>query len=175
MTRALVVYESLFGNACTIARAVADGLSGQLAAEAVDVGCAPPVVGHDVGLLVVGGPSHQFGMPRPDSRRQAATNFGDKAIVRDAGLREWLAAVRLASPPTAAAAFDIRLDHPRFLRRLDHASRTEEKLLVRLGSTLLAPAEQFFVAAATGPLASGELERARRWGRTLATGWAACE
>jgi flavodoxin len=69
MKRALVVYESLFGNARTVARAIADGLASQLPAEAVDAGRAPATVGPDIGLLVVGGPNHQFGMPRPESRR----------------------------------------------------------------------------------------------------------
>jgi hypothetical protein len=91
-------------------------------------------------------------------------------VVRDTGLREWLAALRLAAPGVAAAAFDTRLDHPRFLRRVDRASRIEETLLRRLGFTLVAPAEHFSVTEATGPLAAGEEERAWRWGKTLAAG-----
>ncbi len=51
---------------------------------------------------------------------------------------------------------------------MDHASRTEEKLLGRSGATLLAPAEYFAVTGTKGPLAAGEEERARAWGRTLA-------
>jgi len=54
------------------------------------------------------------------------------------------------------------------LVRMDHAARTEEKLLGNLGATVVAPAEHFFVADAKGPLVDGEEERARRWGRTLA-------
>lgn len=173
MKQALVVYESLFGDARTIARAVAEGLSQRLPTRTVVVDQAPAVVGPEVGLLVVGGPNHQFGMPRPASRKQAAADLGAAVVALDVGLREWLTGLRVAEPGVAAAAFDTRLDHPGFLRRVDHASRTEEKLLRRLGLELLVPAEHFFVTSATGPLAAGEEERARRWGETLAAAAAA--
>jgi hypothetical protein len=67
-----------------------------------------------------------------------------------------------------AAAFDTRMDHPTLITKLDHASKTEEKLLRGLGATLAAPAEHFFVTDTEGPLADGEEDRARRWGRALA-------
>jgi glycine oxidase len=46
----------------------------------------------------------------------------------------------------SAAAFDTRLDHPKLITKLDHASKTEEKLLKKDGATLAAPA----VVVATG-------------------------
>jgi hypothetical protein len=68
----------------------------------------------------------------------------------------------------AAAAFDTRgSDHP-VLATMDHAARTEEKLLGRLGAKVVAPAEHFFVVDTKGPLIEGEEDRARRWGRILA-------
>jgi hypothetical protein len=54
------------------------------------------------------------------------------------------------------------------LTKMDHAARTEEKLLDALGADVVAPAEHFFVADTRGPLVEGEEDRARRWGRTLA-------
>lgn len=171
MTQAIVVYESLFGNARTVARAIAAGLSDELSADAVDVDSAPIALGPDIRLLVVGGPNHQFGMPRPASRDEAITRFGESAINRGTGLREWLEVLQPAA--AAAAAFDTRMDHPRLLRHMDHAAGTEEKLLRRLGFTLVAPAEHFYVTSATGPLGAGEADRARRWGGTLAAALAA--
>ena len=67
----------------------------------------------------------------------------------------------------SAAAFDTRMDHPKLVTKLDHASKTEEKLLKSHGATLAAPAEHFHVVDAKGPLADGEEERARLWGRAL--------
>jgi hypothetical protein len=57
--------------------------------------------------------------------------------------------------------------------KMDHAARTEEKLLRALGLTLVAPAEHFFVTDARGPLVDGEEDHARRWGAALAESVAA--
>jgi hypothetical protein len=89
MLRALVVYESVFGDARTIAHAIADGLSAFVPADVVAAADAPAEMGPDVGLLVVGGPNHAFGMPRPSTREGAVKQYG--ANIRDtAGLHEWL-------------------------------------------------------------------------------------
>jgi flavodoxin len=73
--RALIVYESMFGNTRQIAEAVAEGLrAGHDAAPVevglVEVGEAPATVA-DVDLLVVGGPTHALGMSRPETRQSA--------------------------------------------------------------------------------------------------------
>jgi flavodoxin len=164
---ALVVYESLFGDAKRIAEAVADGLSQTLPAHAVDAAAAPSEMGEDVRLLVVGGPNHAMSMPRPSTRRSAVDQHGATVVDTTRGLHEWLDALRLPAG-TRAAAFDTRMDHPTLVVKLDHASRTEEKLLKRHGATIAAPAEHFQVTDAKGPLADGEEERARRWGQALA-------
>jgi hypothetical protein len=168
MARALVVYESIFGDAQKIAEAVADGLRQQMTVDVVTAGEAPAAVPSDVTLLVVGGPTHGFGMPKPATREGAIERY-DGGVVEDMqhGLHEWLDAVRLP-PGIHAAAFDTRMDHPRLLVKLDHASKTEEKLLMSHGAALVAPAEHFRVTDAQGPLADGEEERASRWGRALA-------
>ncbi|MGY2082398.1 hypothetical protein [Blastococcus sp. SYSU DS0539] len=167
MAGALVVYESVFGDAKRIAMAVAHGLCTRMP---VDVACAreaPTQVSAGVRLLVVGGPTHASGMPRPATRQDAVRRHG--AVVPDPGfgLHEWLDTVRLPRG-IDAAAFDTRMDAPVLVPKLDHAARTEEKLLRRLGATLAAPAEHFFVTEAAGPLAEGEEDRARRWGQALA-------
>jgi hypothetical protein len=59
------------------------------------------------------------------------------------------------------------MDHPKLIVKMDHASKTEEKLLKAHGATLVADAEHFRVTDAKGPLADGEEERARQWGRSL--------
>jgi flavodoxin len=166
MPSALVVFESVFGDAKKIAEAVADGLRGSYDVEVRAAADTPPEVGPDVGLLVVGGPTHATAMPR-QSTREGAVKEG--AIIENtaAGLREWLDAVRLPSG-IHAAAFDTRLDHPKLLVKLDHASKTEEKLLKKHGARLVAPAEHFRVTDAHGPLADGEEDRARAWGSALA-------
>ena len=66
--RALVMYESMFGNTRDIANALAGGMSAHLEVEVVEVSAAPATVGDDVDLLVVGGPTHAHGMSNPGSR-----------------------------------------------------------------------------------------------------------
>lgn len=167
MTRALVVFESLFGDARTIALAIADGLAPTLPVDVVAAADAPPQVDSDVALLVVGGPNHAMSMPRPATRADAVAKQGAQVADPGRGLREWLDAVRLPAG-IRAAAFDTRMSHPKFVVKLDHASKTEEKLLERHGAELAAPAEHFTVQDVQGPLADGEEERARRWGQALA-------
>lgn len=166
MSRALVVYESVFGDAATIACAIADGVSTRLPADVVAVADAATEVSPDVRLLVVGGPTHAFGMPRQATREGVIREHGAEIADPSVGLHEWLDAVHLA-PNTNAAAFDTRMDHPKLITKLDHAGKTEEKLLRGLGATLVAPAEHFVVTDTKGPLAAGEEDRARGWGRAL--------
>jgi hypothetical protein len=169
MERALVVYESFFGDALAVARAVAAGIAPHLPADVVGAADAPDELGPDVRLLVVGGPNHRTGMPTWATRQHAMDVSGTETDVPVTGLHEWLDTVRLSEGPVvAAAAFDTRLDHIWMLGHLDHAARTEERLLRRDGAVLLAPAEHFRVATGAGPLVSGEQERARRWGESLA-------
>ena len=66
---AVVVFESMFGNTQQIAEAVSEGLAEHLRVDQVEVSAAPAVVGDDVELLVVGGPTHAFGLTRPGTRQ----------------------------------------------------------------------------------------------------------
>lgn len=166
MARALVVYESIFGDAKTIALAIAEGLATRLPVDVVEARDAPAQVSTDVRMLVVGGPNHAFGMPKEATREGAITDYGADIPDTSFGLHEWLDTVQLPRVMNAAA-FDTRIDRPKLVTTFDHAAKTEEKLLRGLGATLAAPAEHFFVVDAKGPLADGEEDRARRWGRAL--------
>jgi hypothetical protein len=168
MTRALVVFESLFGDARAIAHAIADGLSSTIPTDVVAAADAPAEVPGDVRLLVVGAPNHALSMPRPSTREGAMKQYGAEVADPSRGLHEWLDAVQVVGQDTRAAAFDTRSDHPKLLVKMDHASRTEEKLLRRHGLRIVAPAEHFYVADAKGPLLDGEQDRARQWGASLA-------
>ena len=56
--RAVVVYESMFGNTQVVADYVAAGLRATMEATAVPVDGATPEVLGGVDLLVAGGPTH---------------------------------------------------------------------------------------------------------------------
>lgn len=163
--RALVVYESMYGNTRRIAEAVAEGLAGRMRADVIEVGSAPAAVGEDVALLVVGGPTHAFAMSRATTRQSAAQDAPDGLVSRGDGIREWLSGLRTGSARLAAAAFDTRVAKPRLP---GSAARGAARRLRRLGVRSAAPAHSFYVIGTRGPLVDGELDRAREWGETLA-------
>ena len=162
--RARVVYESMFGNTQAIAQAVADGLAESMSVELEEVGSAAADIGGNVDLLVVGGPTHAFGMSRERTRESAVVQAAGDVVSADEGLREWLGALTGGSRAIAAAAFDTRIDKPRMPGSAAHGA---EKRLRRLGFRVLIPAASFYVTDTSGPLVDGERERARRWGELL--------
>jgi flavorubredoxin len=161
--KALVVVESVFGNTQRIAEAIAQGLSMRMDVRTVDVGDAPTTVDTDVDLLVVGGPTHAFGLTRASTRKSAAEQSEGSAVAAEVGLREWLDA--LSNGQVAAATFDTRMDHPRLPGSAAAAAR---KQLKRLGYHMAGRPESFRVSGTSGPLLDGEVDRARVWGDALA-------
>ena len=161
--KALVVFESMFGNTKAIAEAVAGGLGETLEIESFEVGHAPlSLPGYD--LLIVGGPTHQFGLSRPDSRKGAASEADEPLISTGIGIREWIGSLPKASG-VAAATFDTSIRKPNLP---GSAARGAQKRLKRLGYRMVVPAEIFHVEGTTGPITDGEVERALAWGRTVA-------
>jgi hypothetical protein len=168
MKRALVIYESMYGNTEQVGRAIGAGLSELMAVDVVEVGAAPNTVAPDVGLIVVGGPTHAFGMSRPGTRAAAAKEVESPLVSSGIGVREWLDLLEPAAEESAAAAFDTHVDHPRLLRHVGSAAAAIAKHLDSLGFEIAAEPEHFWVSGTLGPLADGELERARQFGRSLA-------
>ncbi len=166
--RAVVVYESMFGDNRQVAHAIAAGLGASgVSAEPVEVGVAPTLVPADVDLLIVGAPNHAWSLPRPATRQDAAAKTDDPLVSPGTGVREWLEAATLPAG-VRTAAYDTRGSHPKAVVKLDHASTTIEKALAKLGGTRAARAEHFLVMDVKGPLEPGELDRAQAWGRDLA-------
>jgi hypothetical protein len=164
--KAIVVYESHWGNTATVAKAIAEGLGSGARAMHTDDATGPAMQGVD--LIVAGAPVIAFSLPREGSRRQLAsdTKAPVPADVSHPLLRSWLDEL----PPGSgwAAAFETRI-----WWSLRGATGTIESKLRRAGYKRLAPGERFIVAGAYGPLKGGELERARDWGASLAESLAA--
>jgi hypothetical protein len=165
--RALIVYESLYGTNRTIAEAIAAGLGADATVTLLDAETAPATIDDQVDLLVVGGPNHQFGLPRPATRAEAAAEWEGERRPAERGLREWLDGLRLSRTGQPAAVWDTRMASPRILDTLDHSSRTIAKQLRRAGARLVTDPEHFYSADGKGALTEGEQERARAWGAHL--------
>ena len=159
--QALVVFESMFGNTAAIARAVGSGLATKLETQIHEVDAAPRVLGESTELLIVGGPTHAFGMSRVGTRETAARQAGDSLVSQGIGVREWLDAFQFPSWGVAGAAFDTRIDRPRLPGA---AANAIARRLRRAGVSPVLSTESFYVSATDGPLLEGELERARQWG-----------
>ena len=164
---ALVVYESVYGNTRAIAEAIAEGLGG---ADVTPVHEAPARP-EGLDLLVVGGPTHMHGLASIRSRQMGAdavkedgTGHLEPGATQEPGMRAWLAALP-DSGKAKAATFDTRLDRSPWLTGV--ASRGIAKRLRQRGYEIV-DRESFLVEESEGPLAAGELERARQWGHTLA-------
>jgi hypothetical protein len=168
--KAVVAYESMYGNTRQVAEAIAAGLAPAGEVEVVSVNDGDSSVADAADALIVGGPTHMHGLATSGSRRQAAQAAEEESDVSlepgaadGLGLRKWLA--QRAGESRPAAAFDTRLDRSPFLTGA--AARGIAKRLRRRGFDLVADPESFLVADSEGPPAEGELDRARAWGASL--------
>ena len=167
--KAVVVYESIYGNTRQIAEAISVGLEslGEVKVLSVNHGDAGAADGADV--LIVGGPTHMHGLATSMSRKQAALAAEEEDLSVDPGasdgpgLRKWLSERTGDGKP--AAAFDTRIDRSPVLTGA--AARGIAKRLRRRGYEVIADPESFMVEDSEGPLAEGELDRARAWGASL--------
>jgi flavorubredoxin len=159
--RAVVVYESHWGNTEAVARAIAEGI-GQ-AARAMNTDEATPTAIADADLIVAGAPVIAFALPRDGVLKQLASDVRAPrpADVSHPLLRAWLDG--LPDGRGWAAAFETRV-----WWSLRGATGTIESKLRKAGYQRLAKAERFIVTGGYGPLREGELERARVWGAGLA-------
>lgn len=164
--RALVVYESMFGNTRAVAEAVSYGLSKGMTVDLREVGAAPDEIGEDVDLVVAGGPTHAFSMSRTSTRKSAADQADGPLVSPGRGLREWIESAGPSLRGRAVATFDTKVAKPHLP---GSAARSARKRLRRFGCRPVAPAENFIVLGTNGPIADGELDRATRWGEHLTT------
>lgn len=168
--RALVVYESMFGNTRDVARAVAEGVASRMPVELVEVGTAPTAIPADVGLLVIGCPTHAHGLSNVKSREGAAGRAGDQLVSRGIGVGEWLETVAVLGESMPTAAFDTRIKGPELL--WGSAAKSLVKRLRERRFDVIAKPQSFLVSGPTGPLfnrlVTGERERAIEWGASVA-------
>ena len=169
--RALIIYESMYGNTHAIAEAIARGLQPGNDVTVVPVAGATPELLAAADLVVTGGPTHVHGMSRPATRKsavnEAGKHDGQPALDADAegpGLRDWFGSLGRVS--VSAAAFDTRLSGPAAFT--GRAAKGVARLLERHGLTLIAEPESFLVTK-DNQLVPGEEDRAQEWGGLLAT------
>jgi flavodoxin I len=153
--KALIVYDSFFGNTEKIAQAIGAALGAPPDVEVRRVSEVRMEQLTGLQWLIVGSPTRGF---RASPLTQTFLTNIPAGALRGAKV----------------AAFDTRspmAKFPGFLRPIARrAGYAAEKIvagLAKKGGDLAAPSEGFFVQDTKGPLVEGELERAAEWARRL--------
>ena len=144
--KALVVYDSAYGNTERIAKA----LSGAIAGEVRSIRASEANLAdlNAIDLLIVGSPT-----------------YGGKATQP---ILDFLARVpEGAFKGMKAAAFDTRLTG-RFVKVFGFAAEKIAESLKAKGGDVASTSPGFFVKGKKGPLTDGELERAVSWAKEIA-------
>ena len=164
--RAIVVYESMFGNTRQIADAIAVGLADAAEVTVVNVNHVESEDVESADLVLVGGPTHVHGMSRPSTRAEAekwtldpAKKVSLESGAPGRGIREWLDNEVIV--PKNFATFATRVDWP--IAVSGNAAAQIDRELHRRGSHRLMAAENFVVTK-DSELGDGEIDRAKAWG-----------
>ena len=141
--KAVIVYDSNYGNTLAVAEVIAGALSG-VSARLVPAQHFVPGILAPGDLLVVGSPINGW---QPTARmRNALAGLPSNAL-----------------QGVGAAAFDTRVK----LFIHGDAARKISRALQSLGARIISTPMGFYVEGRDGPMADGELERAAAWAATL--------
>ena len=156
--KALVVYDSVYGNTEQIAQAIGKGLGAEGDVDVLRVTDVKAQQVRGLDLLVVGSPTQRFtSLPSVNSFLRSIPSEGLQGV--------------------NVAAFDTRITLSEiekvrilafFVRIFGYAAEPILKKLEKKRGEAVVPAEGFFVGGTEGPLDEGELERATAWAQEIA-------
>ena len=153
--KALVIYDSVFGNTEKVAQAIGAALEAQAEVSVIKVGDVRGAFWEGQDALIVGSPTRAFS-PTPATKKLLA------------GIpRQGLAG-------TQVAAFDTRMDieqAPGILKAMvklfGYAAEPLAARLRRKGGQEALPAAGFIVEDTEGPMREGEFERVAAWAKGI--------
>jgi flavodoxin len=154
--KAIILFDSYFGNTEKVAHAIADSLAGKAEVQVLRVNEVKTAQLEGIQLLVVGSPTRGF---RPSEATLAF--FNNLPTGSLTGIH--------------AAAFDTRIDPAgvtlkmlKFLMKsFGYADKAIVNELQKKGASLVSIGQGFIVKDSEGPLKEGELGRAAEWAKTL--------
>ncbi|HCJ65835.1 MAG TPA: flavodoxin [Elusimicrobia bacterium] len=144
--KALVIYDTLYGNTEQIAQTIGSAFSPLKEVEVVRVNKLNPKQLTGLKLLIIGSPTHGG---RPTPVMQSFLKQLPDSILKGVNV----------------SAFDTRLT-ARWVAIFGYAAGRIAETLKKKGGNLIASPEGFFVKGKKGPLKDGELERAASWVKT---------
>jgi flavodoxin len=155
--KAMVVYDSAYGNTEQIALAIGKALGTLEDVETRRVGEAQPGQLAGVDLLIVGSPTQRF-----------SPTGATSAFLKDIPTMG-LEGVKVAAFDTRFAESEIEKVRilAFFVRIFGYAAEPIAGKLEKKGGELAMPPEGFYVGDMEGPLLEGELERAAEWAKQI--------
>ena len=158
MAKALVVYDSFFGNTERIAQSIGNALVRPEDVGILRVGDVRPEQLTGLKLLIVGSPTRAFS-PSPAIKKFL------KSIPKNGLKGVNIAAfdTRITDEEIDSAVFFLRF----LVNIFGYAAKPIVDRLVKKGGQLIAPPEGFYVQGTEGPLKEGELERASEWAKQI--------
>ena len=161
--KAVVVFESHWGNTAAIARAIAEGIGPEARALSTAEASNELIAGAD--LIVAGAPLLGFSLPTEGMLKSMGARAARDPVAPDLShpsMRRWLDA--LPKGACRAASFETRI-----WWSPGSAAKAILSRLKAAGYRPLAKAQRFIVQGKYGPLRDGELGRAKEWGTELAS------
>jgi flavodoxin len=156
--KALIIYDSMFGNTEKVAQVMATALSANAEVAARRVGDVEPAALTGLDLLVVGSPTQGF-QPTPAIKK-----------LLDSLPAQGLKGVKVAAFDTRIAMEDVGNWFLTFMVNLfGYAAKPIANRLQKKAGKLVMPPEGFIVNGKEGPLKEGESERAADWAKHLIT------
>jgi len=153
--KALIIYDSRFGNTEKVARAIGEAITPLGEAKVVKAADANVSELSSIDFLLVGSPTHGGGATR--AIKEFLRKIPAKALEK----------VRVASCDTRFSANDRGLGTRIVLGIFRCAAARIATILEYKGGYLATEPEGFIVENSEGPLKKGELERAATWARGI--------
>jgi flavodoxin len=143
--KALVVYDSGYGNTEKIAQAIGNTIGGDV--KTIRIGAVNPEDLNAIDLLVIGSPT--LGGRATPAMQEFLKKLPD-SIIKEKNV----------------AVFDTRMTS-KMVGIFGYAAGKLADSLKKRGASLISSPEGFFVTTGKGPLKEGELERAVSWAQQL--------
>jgi len=156
--KAMVVYDSVFGNTEQIAQAIGNALGSPEYVEILQVGNVKQEQLKGLELLIVGSPTRGF-KPTP------AISSLLKCIPKNGleGAKVAAFDTRFTVDKIESSVFILSI----LVKIFGYAAKPIADRLQKKGGELIIPPEGFFVEGKEGPLKEGELERAADWAKQI--------
>jgi hypothetical protein len=168
--KAIVVYESYWGNTASVAQAIAEGLGEGARAMSTAEATGKALAGVD--LVVAGSPIIAFSLPSEKTRNDMVAKPDKKAPsppdLSHPSMRTWLVALPQSGASGGGAAARAAAFETGFKLSPGGSAGKILRMLGEKGYLPVAKKQRFLVKASYGPMKDGELDRAKAWGAELA-------